>query len=89
VHRLVALAEPLTRIRALGANLGAHLAGTAMVSRNAQHEIRARGADLRAIEQEPDMLGTHVPAAHIEAVRQSLSADVMTLLTVPDALPHR
>src|SRR5688572_22360729 len=51
----VVVRQSLAVLGATGADLGAHPAGSLVQLRPAQHEVGARGADLPAVRQQPDV----------------------------------
>jgi len=85
-HLIVAHATALTLARA--ADLGTDGAGPAVERRVAQHEVRARAADLGAVLERPDVLRLGVLPAQLEAVLYGLLADRVAVQALLDALLH-
>jgi hypothetical protein len=57
LHQLIAPGQPVTILCAGPANLPAHSAGPLVTVGAPEHEVGTRPADLRAVLQQPDVLG--------------------------------
>jgi hypothetical protein len=89
LHAFVHVADLLAIVCATAAYFGAHPAGQVMQIRSAQHEVRARLADLGAIHHQAKMRRLHVFASHFEAmIQRGFVADVMAFQALADALFH-
>ncbi len=60
-----------------------------MQGRLTQHEVRARLADLRTVEEQADVVLRGVFATHAQAVVDGLQADVVARRAPVDAVVHR
>ena len=69
-------------------DLGAGLARARVKMRAPEHVVGAGGADLRAVEQERDVLWLSVLASPLEAVRDGRCADAVTVQALINALLH-
>lgn len=87
-HLLVLPADPLARLGTALARLGARAAVASVQTGAAQHEVAARIARRRAVEQCPDVLETGVLAAEREAMDHRLEAYVVALRAASDAVVH-
>jgi hypothetical protein len=68
------------------ADFRTQVARPGMIIGTAQHEIGARLADLRAIEQHPNMRGRGMVATHLQTMRDKFQTQVMTHLAVFDTV---
>jgi hypothetical protein len=73
---------------ATGAHLGAHLAGSRVQLGPAQHEVGARGADLPAVRQQPDVTRLGVSSPLVETMDHRLHAARVAAGTVVYTLLH-
>ena len=87
-HRLVAVGQALAALGALFADLCAHPADASVPVGAPQHEVSARGADLRAIEQEGDVILRGMLATHAKTMDDGFDTDVVATCAVLDAFAH-
>jgi hypothetical protein len=78
-HHLVAVRKTLTIIGAPVADVGAHIADLSVQVRFAEHEISTGLTNLRAVEQQGDVLRRRVSSSLLQTVRNCHEADVVTL----------
>src|SRR6266545_4498096 len=79
-------AQLFARLGAALTDLGADAAGARVEIRAAQHKVRARLADLGAVEQQPDVRGLGVLAALLQAVGNGSHADAVAVQALLNAL---
>src|SRR5206468_3194591 len=82
------VAELIAVLRTALTHLGAHATGARMERGPAEHKVRARLADLGAVEQQPNMRGRRVLAPHLQTIRDGRQADAVTVQTLLNALLH-
>lgn len=87
-HRFVATGHLFAFVRAPLADFGAEPACPGVQRRSTQHEIGTRRADLRAVEQQSDMIRRGMFTAHLQAVDGCFHTGVVTVGTVGDAFAH-
>ena len=87
-HQLVASAHGPAGCLARPADLGTGRARVHAVIRAAEHEVRRRLTDFRAVEQQPDVMRLGVLAAEVEAVVRRLEADGVAAGAFVEALLH-
>jgi hypothetical protein len=80
------IAELLTALGATGADLGTDAAGARVQIGTQQHEIGARPANLRAGEQQLNMVGLRQVAACLQTIRHRLQANTVVAQTFVDTL---
>jgi hypothetical protein len=88
LHDLIVPSQPLAIIRAGAADRGAYPAGEVVAVRAPKHEVGRGLADLAAVQQQDDVRGFSVAAAHLETVGDGLETDAVTSQTLFDALLH-
>jgi hypothetical protein len=81
-------ADLLAGFRATLADLRTCLAGDRVQVRTAQHEIRAGFADIRTVQEHPDKFRRGMLVALLQTVLNGLGAQIVTFLTVVQALIH-
>jgi hypothetical protein len=84
----VVIAHRFARDRACTADLSARRTGRAMKCRVTRHEIGARGADLRAIEQDGDVGGVRLRPPLLEAMPRRVQARLVAGGTAVNAGLH-
>jgi hypothetical protein len=87
LHRLV-VAHRRAGFGAAIADVGADPANRSVAMGSAAHEPARGGADLRAVEQQDDVLRRGVRASLLQAVRNCLQASPVTGVTVLDTARH-
>jgi hypothetical protein len=70
------------------AHLRTDAARLVVLGRSPQHEVGAYGADLGAVGEYPNMIGTRVHPAFFEAMGDHREADLMTGRAFVNALSH-
>src|SRR5690606_8638732 len=83
---LVVIAEAPAILGTALADLSAGGADVPVQVGPSDHEIGAGPADLGAVDQQPDMPRLGVPAALVQAMRNRLQADAVTIGAVANAL---
>lgn len=85
---LLVVPQGFAGLRAGHADLGAGAAGDSVVVGAADHEVRARLANLRAVEQEAEVLRACVFAPLLQAVLDRFEADLVARRARLDAASH-
>jgi hypothetical protein len=88
LHHFIARVDPLAIVRTATAYLRTSLTRPGVKLRSAEHEIRARLADLGAIGEQTDVVGFGMVAAHLQAVQKGFKANRMTILAILNTFPH-
>jgi len=86
LHRRAAVWYLFALVGATGADFRARATSEFMQMAAANHKVRARLADVRAVEQQSDMFRRSVFTSHLKTVRDGLQTNAMTIGAVLNAL---
>lgn len=88
LHLRIIRGESLAGIGTPTTCLGTDVANSALQVGTSKHEVGGGTTNLRAVEQQPDVVRRGVCAAHLETVRNGFDAEACTGQAIADALLH-